>query len=557
MPVKPLRVGLLIDCYELPEWVAENVQFFLDHPHIEVALVVTNAAYPLAKPGFNSPLDRLINNRALFYRFDAQDLHRAESLGLHEKELDMTDALGGVPTINAMPKMKKFSDRFSKKTIEEIKSHDLDFVFRFGFRIIRGGILDCSKYGVFSFHHDDNDEYRGGPPGFWEVYDNTPVSGVTLQVLTDKLDGGKVVSKTYRRTHPTSPRINQLRLTRSGNLLVRQLCEYLIHRRPTVDEFSERCTPGKPYNKRIYVKPTNFEMLIFTVKIAVRSFWARLRVGNNIPYWSVGVAKVNRSDNCTPTKKIKSAKPNWYTPAKSNSFVADPFGIQQDGQLFVFVEELDFSDWKGRISVMTYDDATGFSEPKTVLETDFHLSFPFIFEDDGNLLMVPEQASSNKVTLYRCDAFPNKWSVDRVLIDDFAGVDTVAYYDGQLWWLFTSDAYNNNGDSNLCLYYSDSLSGTFQPHPENPVRSGLDGSRMAGPIIEQNGKRLRAGQNCEVRYGESIAMFEIEELSTDSYRESRVDELRLSKNSEYQDCSHTLHVLEDYVITDGMKIGRS
>jgi folate-dependent phosphoribosylglycinamide formyltransferase PurN len=70
---------------------------------------------------------------------------------------------------------------------------DLDFLVRFGFGIIRGEVLDAPKYGVFSYHHGDLREYRGRPAGFWEFMHDSDTIGVTLQQLTDELDGGGVI----------------------------------------------------------------------------------------------------------------------------------------------------------------------------------------------------------------------------------------------------------------------------------------------------------------------------------------------------------------------------
>ena len=72
---------------------------------------------------------------------------------------------------------------------------------RFGFNIIRGDILQTARFGVWSFHHDDEQKYRGGPPCFWEIVDGDPVTGVILQRLIDKLDGGIVLKKGYFPTH--------------------------------------------------------------------------------------------------------------------------------------------------------------------------------------------------------------------------------------------------------------------------------------------------------------------------------------------------------------------
>ena len=52
-----------------------------------------------------------------------------------------------------------------------------------------------SKIGIFSFHHGDNDFYRGGPPGFWEVYNQEPSTGFIIQRINEVLDNGDVIFK--------------------------------------------------------------------------------------------------------------------------------------------------------------------------------------------------------------------------------------------------------------------------------------------------------------------------------------------------------------------------
>src|SRR6266567_2602478 len=69
--------------------------------------------------------------------------------------------------------------------------------------ILAGEILTAARYGVWSYHHGDNDFYRGGPPHFWELCERAPLSGVILQVLTEELDGGVVLCKSLFATQPT------------------------------------------------------------------------------------------------------------------------------------------------------------------------------------------------------------------------------------------------------------------------------------------------------------------------------------------------------------------
>ena len=52
--------------------------------------------------------------------------------------------------------------------------------------------------GIISFHHGDNNINRGGPAGFWEVFNEEPSTGFIIQRLTEELDGGDVIFKANR-----------------------------------------------------------------------------------------------------------------------------------------------------------------------------------------------------------------------------------------------------------------------------------------------------------------------------------------------------------------------
>lgn len=76
--------------------------------------------------------------------------------------------------------------------VEEVGEKS-DIVVRFGLGLIEGGILDATEYGVISFHSSDITKYRG--LSSTERYlDDAKEAGVTLQRLTDAVDGGDIVA---------------------------------------------------------------------------------------------------------------------------------------------------------------------------------------------------------------------------------------------------------------------------------------------------------------------------------------------------------------------------
>ena len=86
-------------------------------------------------------------------------------------------------------------------------------------------------------------------------------------------------------------------------------------------------------------------------------------------------------DNC---KKI-------FPP--EDRFWADPFIVDYAGQNFLFVEEFIYKKHKGHISVIELDQSGGVRKHYPILETDYHLSYPCVFNHLGTYYMVPESSS--------------------------------------------------------------------------------------------------------------------------------------------------------------------
>ncbi|HEX7882940.1 MAG TPA: hypothetical protein VF499_09395, partial [Afipia sp.] len=67
----------------------------------------------------------------------------------------------------------------------------------------------------------------------------------------------------------------------------------------------------------------------------------------------------------------------------AGSYLADPFPFTHQGQDFIFVEQYSFGKKRGCIAVVGVNRDGTASEPRIVLEEPHHLSYPFVFEQDG------------------------------------------------------------------------------------------------------------------------------------------------------------------------------
>jgi hypothetical protein len=84
-------------------------------------------------------------------------------------------------------------DLYAPATLDRIRDRAPDCIFRSGFGIIKPPVLSLAPHGVLSYHHGDMRRYRGQPVAFWELYRGERTMGVTLQVLNEELDAGRIV----------------------------------------------------------------------------------------------------------------------------------------------------------------------------------------------------------------------------------------------------------------------------------------------------------------------------------------------------------------------------
>jgi methionyl-tRNA formyltransferase/peptidoglycan/xylan/chitin deacetylase (PgdA/CDA1 family) len=63
-----------------------------------------------------------------------------------------------------------------------------------GTRILKPVIFSVPHMGCINLHKGKVPEYRGMPPGFWELYDGAPSAGVTVHFVDKGLDTGDIVA---------------------------------------------------------------------------------------------------------------------------------------------------------------------------------------------------------------------------------------------------------------------------------------------------------------------------------------------------------------------------
>lgn len=197
-------------------------------------------------------------------------------------------------------------------------------------------------------------------------------------------------------------------------------------------------------------------------------------------------------------------------------FVADPFMIKRDDVFYMFFEIMDKESGLGKIGYAESNDGYDWNYQKVVIDEDFHLSYPYVFEYDDIFYMVPESSRDLSVRLYKATNFPIEWQHIGNLLEGYQLVDNTFIYDS-LWWMFTSTGPDYN---TLHLYYSKNLFDVWVAHPMNPIiYKNPQHARPGGRVIMVNEKIYRLAQNCYPKYGLQVFAFEITKLSSIHYEE--------------------------------------
>ena len=174
-----IRIGILVDndqnidffSYDIIKWLNDNQKKFF------ICLLKQNLETKNSHQNFLKLFLRLkINNilNRIFYKLliliEENLILSKFYKDIYKKKFDIKKF--NLKTIELTPKRskKKFILDFEKDSIEKIKKLKFDFLLRFGSKILVGKVLKITKNGIVSFHHGDNNYFRGGPAGFWEVF---------------------------------------------------------------------------------------------------------------------------------------------------------------------------------------------------------------------------------------------------------------------------------------------------------------------------------------------------------------------------------------------------
>lgn len=539
--MKKIKIGILINSFKLKLYEYKILEYIIYDSRYELNLVVKKA-----NPT-NSTFTKYSKN-LLYLIFKRFDRFLFKKKAKYLKITNVDELLRNVSLLNVQTQEIKYFDFFEQKDLDEIKGYDIDIFLRFGFNILKGEILKISKFGIWSFHHANNDVNRGGPAGFWEVINNEPTTGFILQSLTDDLDNGNIIEKGYISTHSISPYVNLNNISLKSYIALKRNLEKIYETRKLTYFQSNKIF----YTNHLFKEPTNYLMFKSTYKIILNylKYIKKKLIKKN--RWFLLYSK-NKSHKFETSlfrfKKLKNSK---------NVFWADPFvidDINRSSLTHIFFEEYDYTSKRGHISHMLYDATNdSFSHPTVILKENFHLSYPCTFLIDKNYYMIPETHSDKTIRLYKAKEFPYKWTLKKILLEDITANDVTPFFHYNKWWIFMNVTLHEDAShhDDLFLYFTDDLlSGKWNSHPKNPIVSDSSNARMGGKVFKYNNEIYRPAQDCSGSiYGNQLNLNKIIKLSEFEYEEILIDKIDKSFDKNLK-ALHTFNFSDNITIIDG------
>ncbi len=525
----PLRIGLLVDAFWIGRPAAAVIREIFRSDFAQLEMVICNntrgdkPSGTFGVPDRSVKLSRQQRRSALIWslynRFDRRvgkteidplAMENCESMLKHVDLLRVAIDAGE-------------AEELAPEALTAVGAKDLDLILHFGFMRNYGAIAQAARYGIWSLYYGDYDYYHGGPPYFWELYEQNPISGLTL-LFSHKPAVYRVLAKAHFSTElGLFVRRNAARpFWGSVQLVMQKLWELHVY---GWDFVKGRILPPTVYlgERKIYRAPTNTEVIRWFVPQATAKLCSRVKrtLSNSelVLQWQIAIRTGGRYI-CSADGKPETGGFQWLESPKGH-FYADPFVVDRDGQHWLFFEDYEYQNRRGRIARACVSSRGELSEVRIVLEAASHLSYPYIFSDRDSLYMIPESGAENVVRLYRCENFPDRWTWIADLFHGPAFDTSICQHDG-LWWFFTTLQDPRGHGVALYLFYSESLKGKWQYHPANPISYDVRNARNAGRLFESEGKLIRPSQSGVIRYGYSFALNEIVMLTPSEYEERTI-----------------------------------
>jgi hypothetical protein len=485
-----LRVALLLGAPTVGAWAARAIELVRSEPGVEVVLAVLDpdAAADDGRPRASGAL-------ALYRRADDLLFGADDALALR----DARPRLGGVATLHARARSEGDADAWPTEVVDRVRAERVDVALALSLRPQRAASAAMARLGLFACHVGAD-----ATGGVSEVFARAAGTETGLR----KWLPGRAVPESWIRavapTDPVSPRRGVgAALAHTAEQPLLALRDLLRGR--TEPRLAPRVAGSGPRASG------SGAIALGAARVAGRIAARRLVRALFHETWQIGARRGGDPLDATGVRYFESPR---------DRFFADPFAIERDGRTFLFFEQLRYARGLGEIAWAELLPDGRLGAPEIALERPWHLSYPFLFEHEEALYLLPESGSVRRVELYRCVEFPGRFEPCATLLDGVAAFDPTLHRAGDRLWLFAAVApAGGNSYAELHAFHARELTGPWTPHPENPLVSDARSGRPAGAIFRRGDAWVRPAQDCAREYGAAIRFQRIVRLDQTGYAE--------------------------------------
>jgi hypothetical protein len=435
--------------------------------------------------------------------------------------------------------------QFEEATLARLKRSDLDFVLSFADVVCPAQIAEAARFGVWRFHFGDWTRYRGGPAGFWEVYDGTSVSSALLTRPMPDRDLVQVLREGHFRTEALSYIANRNSIHARVIRWPAQVC--LDIRNGAISRFSAGALRGAARERSA---PTRRQLFICACRIAARKVEVAWRALFRHDQWNVGLVDQPVAAFLQPQSR---APVQWLPSPKREELRADPFGVLRDGRLTILCEHFSYRDHRGFIVAIESMSAAQAARVTIGPVPAVHMSYPLLLETSAGMFCLPEMSAANEISLYASERFPDRWVKSATLLKDTAVVDATLFQHGEHWWLAGSEVADFGANCELHLWYAPDITGPWCAHPGNPVKVDIRSARPAGAPFVHDGVLYRPAQDCAETYGARVMINRVLTLTPQEFREEPFVAVDPDRAGPYPSGLHTLSQVGEATLIDGKR----
>ena len=405
---------------------------------------------------------------------------------------------------------------YGKKVSNDLKNLRLDLIINLDVQTIDSLLFTVSKHGVWEMLFQNLSLKKTAPVGFFEVLKKKPVIGATLCRIAPNSEENEVLNTAYFNRHWSMTETATIVAEGSVSLFLKNL-EKL--KKGALEVHSNFSHEKIAYQNLSFQNVLGYLILFYSEflnklfeKVMAKVFQRRYEC------WTIFTGSKGFFD------RITSSPVQLIMP--KDEFWADPFLFHHDDKDYLFFENYSYKTKRGKISCGILEDGQ-LSEIGDVLDFNFHLSFPFIFEENGEIYLMPESSENKKLEVFKAVAFPFKWELYATAFEGEAVGDAFFHTDEeQQKWLFLNKQAAKTApmNSELFIYKVDSCKfNSLIPHHQNPVLIDARVARNGGSIFKHNNQWYRPSQrNVDGVYGRALNINRIDKLTIDEYIETTV-----------------------------------